>query len=264
MPRLGNDTPSPSFSARLSRATRRAVRAGMRSYSFKLAKGINTPIRFRPWFLGATTVVMLILGLLGFTNIPHAFSINDKVLHFVCFTIATGVFYFIFDVDEDARRIWIWRNAALITTGILCFFLGGIVSEIVQSLLPYKTFQLGDVIANLLGSSLGLVDLPVSVSYNLEKYYRRRREIARLYQPLDQLPEDMPSDDDEPMLPMYQSSSQAQPSSAKKARLGNVWDSREDVFGIGDDDDDDDDEDQGGEPERKTGTSNTQRAVRFS
>jgi len=234
----------------------------MRSYSFKLPKGIDTPIRFRPWFLGATTVVMLILGLLGFTNIPHAFPINDKVLHFVCFTIATGVFYFIFDVDEDARRIWIWRNAGLITTGILCFFLGGIVSEIVQSLLPYKTFQIGDVIANLLGSSLGLF-----VSYNLEKYYRRRREIARLYQPLDQLPEDMPSDDDEPMLPMYQSSSQTQPSSAKKARqeprLGNVWDSREEGFGIGDDDDDDE-VDQGGEPERKTGTSNTKQAVRFN
>jgi len=207
---------------------------------------------------------MLILGLLGFTNIPHAFPINDKVLHFVCFTIATGVFYFIFDVEEDARRIWLWRNVGLITTGILCFFFGGIMSEVIQSLLPYKTFQMGDVIANLLGSSLGLF-----VSYNLEKYYRRRREIARLYQPLDQLPEDMPSDDeDEPMLPMYHKPSQPQPSSAKKARqeprLGNVWDSREEVFEIGDDDDDEEEEDQSGRAERKMRAPNTQRSVHFN
>lgn len=52
------------------------------------------------WFLGATVLVMLILGFLGFTNLPHALPINDKVLHFVCLSIATGVFYFIFDVEE--------------------------------------------------------------------------------------------------------------------------------------------------------------------
>jgi len=43
---------------------------------------------------------MLLLGLLGFTNVAHALPLNDKVLHLTCFCIATGVFYFIFDVDE--------------------------------------------------------------------------------------------------------------------------------------------------------------------
>ncbi|KAH9935689.1 uncharacterized protein B0H18DRAFT_420511 [Fomitopsis serialis] len=124
---------------------------------------------------------MLILAFLGFTNAAHGLPINDKLLHFFCLSLATGVFYFIFDVEEDARRVWFWRSAPLIFTGITCFFLGGIVSEFVQSLLPvrYKQFQIGDVAANLLGSSLGLY-----IAYHLERYYRNRREISRLYQPL--------------------------------------------------------------------------------
>lgn len=36
----------------------------------------------------------------------------------------------------------------------------------------YKEFQIGDVVANLLGSSVGLY-----ISYHLEKYYRHRREV---------------------------------------------------------------------------------------
>lgn len=44
-----------------------------------------------------------------------------------------------------------------------------------------STAHVGTVFkANLLGSGVGLV-----VSYHLEKYYRYRREITRLYQPLD-------------------------------------------------------------------------------
>jgi hypothetical protein len=93
-------------------------------------------------------------------------------------------------------------------TIFVCFFLGGIMSEFIQSLLPvrlspslslvfltrtisaqHKTFQFGDIVvrsclslsfalltasekANLLGSSIGLY-----VTYHLEKYYRRRREV---------------------------------------------------------------------------------------
>ena len=38
-------------------------------------------------------------------------------------------------------------------------------------MLQYKEFRIGDVVANLLGSSLGLY-----ISYHLEKYYRHRRE----------------------------------------------------------------------------------------
>jgi hypothetical protein len=47
-----------------------------------------------------TFLVMLSLALLGLTNLAHAIPLNDKLLHFFCLGIATGVFYFIFDVEE--------------------------------------------------------------------------------------------------------------------------------------------------------------------
>ena len=43
---------------------------------------------------------MLVLAFLGFTNFSHSLPLNDKLLHFICLGIATGVFYFIFDVEE--------------------------------------------------------------------------------------------------------------------------------------------------------------------
>jgi len=195
---------------------------------------------------------MLLLAFLGFTNFSHALPLNDKLLHFFCLSIATGVFYFIFDVEEDARRIWFWRSAPVIFTGITCFFLGGIVSEFVQSMLPSKEFQIGDIAANLLGSSLGLY-----IAYYLERYYRHRREISRLYQPLN---DDIGlSEDDDDMeggstqlLPTHYQNSPSRnttkdargtggmsKSGAGQVRLENVWDEGEELFGIGDDTDDD-------------------------
>ena len=97
---------------------RRAFKALMRSYHFKIPK-YDLPLRIRPvsrpspvpthnpnalflrqWFVVLTFLVMLLLALLGFTNLTHAIPLNDKLLHFFCLGIATGVFYFIFDVEE--------------------------------------------------------------------------------------------------------------------------------------------------------------------
>ncbi|KDQ57444.1 hypothetical protein JAAARDRAFT_177585 [Jaapia argillacea MUCL 33604] len=219
---------------------RKTTKAIMRSYPYRIPK-YDMPIRFRPWFLIFTCIVMLILALLGFTDIPHALPLNDKLLHFFCLCFATGIFYFIFDVEEDARRIWFWRYSGLIFTGIVCFFFGGIVSEFVQATLPYKEFQFGDVVANLLGSAIGLC-----IAYYLERYYRHRREIARLYRPLNGSNESLlslASDDEDratPLLPTH-STHQPSPSATGKIRLEDVWDEREEVFGIGDDDDDEPD-----------------------
>lgn len=112
------------------------------------------------------------------------------------------------------------------------------MSEVVQSMLPYKEFQFGDVIANLFGSSLGLW-----AAYYLDRYYRHRREISRLYQPLSQ-EEDMLLSDSEsesgntggrgfPLLPTYMPKTPPKPQS--QIRLGNVWDESEELFEIGDD-----------------------------
>ena len=96
---------------------RKIFRSIMRSYRFNLPNH-DLPIRLRPvsvhfesflpvsitvftkWFLCATVFIMLSLAFLGFTNYSHAFLLNDKLLHFICLCLATGVFYFIFDVEE--------------------------------------------------------------------------------------------------------------------------------------------------------------------
>jgi len=186
---------------------------------------------------------MIFLALLGFTRLADDWPLDDKLLHFLCMGTATFFFYWIVDVDEEARRIFFWRYFGLIFAGITCLGFGGIVSEIVQSMLPYKTFDWGDVLANLLGSSLGLY-----TSFRLERYYRHRREIARLYQPLG---ESEDSESEEELLPTTRSGKNAGNSAANKfyqqpqTRLGNVWDARED-FGIGDASDDDSDQERGG------------------
>lgn len=60
----------------------------------------QTPLSLCQWFIVLTTLIMLSLALLGLTNLSHALPLNDKLLHFFCLGIATGVFYFIFDVEE--------------------------------------------------------------------------------------------------------------------------------------------------------------------
>jgi VanZ family protein len=187
---------------------------------------------------------MVMLAMLGFTNFSRSLPLNDKLLHFVCFCLATGVFYFIFDVEEDARRIWFWRHSGLIFTSITCFFFGGIVSEIVQSMLPYKNFDFGDVVANLLGSGIGLC-----LAYYIERYYRHRREISRLYRPLNaDYISDSDEEDNAQLLPSHYILTSANPDRSKPNgmnkpthnNLSDVWDEREELFGIGGDSDDED------------------------
>lgn len=49
---------------------------------------------------------MVILAFLGFTNYSRTLPLNDKFLHFTCLCVATGVFYFIFDVEEWVLEFW--------------------------------------------------------------------------------------------------------------------------------------------------------------
>jgi len=158
------------------------------------------------------------------------------------------MFYFVFDVEEDARRVWYWRHADLIFTVVVCIFFGGLISEVVQSLLPHNHFDVGDVVANVIGSAIGLY-----ISYHIERHYRSRREIARLYRPLntdDTLDHDYSDDEADPsgtqLLPLFntrpnssaaKSSLPSKAKTSKRDRLADVWDEREELFGIGDDSD---------------------------
>lgn len=123
MPRLPDSdaTPDPLWT-RTARRSRKAVRrlnkSIMRSHNFRIPK-YDMPVRLRPvrmflsygvhpfdacgaaqWFVVFTCFILVSLALLGFTNFTHALPLNDKLLHFLCMAIATGVFYFIFDVEE--------------------------------------------------------------------------------------------------------------------------------------------------------------------
>ncbi|SJX62926.1 uncharacterized protein SRS1_13752 [Sporisorium reilianum f. sp. reilianum] len=173
-----------SISARLSILQQLLLRSVRISLAASLPTSVSPPLlplRIRPAFVLLNILDLILLGILGFHPRGQTWiRINDKILHFVCFFLATAMFYMIWDVDEPARASYVWRNASLILTALTCFVVGGIGSEIVQSLLPYKVFQWGDIVANLLGSSLGLF-----FSYHLEKRYRARRELERLYAPLD-------------------------------------------------------------------------------
>lgn len=161
--------------------------------SFRLA---HLPLRIRPALVLGTFLALLVLSLLGFHPTlashltPAAVPWSDKLLHFICFGIATALFYSCWVVEEHARRVTFWRYWNELVSLIGFTLVGGIGSEFVQALLPYKSFQIGDVVANLLGSGLAVL-----VMHHYSREARRAAELRRLYVHLDQIsPED---DDDE-------------------------------------------------------------------
>lgn len=91
----------------------------------------------------------MVLSLLGFHPTlaqrlaPPAIPLSDKILHFFAFGLASAEFYACWVVDDQARaRVWMWRQFNEGLSGIVCVLFGGIVSEFVQSLLPYKTVSI--------------------------------------------------------------------------------------------------------------------------
>jgi hypothetical protein len=53
---------------------------------------------------------MVALAFLGFTNFSRSLPLNDKLLHFLCFCIATVVFYFIIDVEECVVNVTVSQH----------------------------------------------------------------------------------------------------------------------------------------------------------
>ncbi|KAK8850407.1 hypothetical protein IAR55_004325 [Kwoniella newhampshirensis] len=146
----------------------------MRSYPLR-----DYPLNIRPGMIFATAGWVILLGILGMAPLPEL-PVNDKALHFFGLGFATFLIYFVIDVpDGQARRVWYLRRAPLLFTLVTSFFIGGIISEFVQSSLPWKTFQFGDIVANLLGSTLFLY-----LAHLAHTRLRKRQELSTLYQPL--------------------------------------------------------------------------------
>ncbi|GMK54487.1 hypothetical protein CspeluHIS016_0110730 [Cutaneotrichosporon spelunceum] len=146
----------------------------LRSYPVR-----DLPLHVRPAIIAAVAIWVLLLGVLGFAPLPDL-PLNDKALHFFGMGFAAFLIYFVFEVPEGPhRRVWYIRRAPLLLTLVLAFLFGGIVSEFLQAMLPWKHFQVGDIVANLLGATVFLY-----IAHLLHTRARRRSEIADLYQPL--------------------------------------------------------------------------------
>ncbi|EGG07041.1 uncharacterized protein MELLADRAFT_55946 [Melampsora larici-populina 98AG31] len=193
------------------------------------------PIRIRPVFLLLTLFTIIILTLVGFNPALNAWVLFPKKLfHFISFTIVTGLFYSILDVDQSSQLIWYWKHFNSICTTTICFLLGGIGSELIQVFLPWKVFSWGDLLANEAGCLVGY-----HLSRSLHKQYQHKRELASLYQPLvnesGMLDEDEEEDEEDP-------GDLAKSGFGSHPGLGNVWsdnlDESHEYFRFEDDDDD--------------------------
>ncbi|KAI8084847.1 uncharacterized protein BX664DRAFT_316372 [Halteromyces radiatus] len=87
------------------------------------------------------------MGILGFAPIHLHERINDKVLHFGTFCILSVFLYYLWNLS--------FRRNLILTTIIL--FALTIGSEFIQGLLPYRSFDWYDILANILGSFCGLM-----------------------------------------------------------------------------------------------------------
>ncbi|KAI9497545.1 hypothetical protein BDB00DRAFT_784865 [Zychaea mexicana] len=108
--------------------------------------------------------LLVLLGILGFAPIDLQGKINDKVLHYFAFTILAICLYFLWDLSYK-------RN--LILAGIVLYSFA-IISECVQGLLPYRTFDGYDILANVLGGSTGLLS-----AFLIDYFFTSRQEHKR-------------------------------------------------------------------------------------
>lgn len=97
---------------------------------------------------GAFLLLLLLAAYAGLSKIQLGHLINDKLLHFLTFFLLTVVFYWV--VDTNRRR-------TINMTLIICTLILGVGSEFLQSFLPNdRDFDLYDIVANIVGSLLGL------------------------------------------------------------------------------------------------------------
>jgi len=101
-------------------------------------------------------IVILILTLTPGNAMPSTESINipnsDKIVHFFIF----GVFAYLLmrGFTQNSESEFFQKNSVLISFSIAAFF--GILTEILQTIIPGRGFDLLDIVANTSGIALGL------------------------------------------------------------------------------------------------------------
>jgi len=105
-------------------------------------------MRIRLPAAGIFLLLLLTAAYAGLSKVQLGEYVNDKVLHFTTFFFLTLVFYWV--VDTNRRR-------TLHMTFVVCTLILGVGSEFLQSFLPNdRDFDLYDIVANVVGSLLGL------------------------------------------------------------------------------------------------------------
>eukprot|EP00833_Pecoramyces_ruminatium_P011884 jgi/Orpsp1_1/1185916/evm.model.c7180000095996.1 len=97
-----------------------------------------------------TGILLLYFAFLGFAprewiKLPECLDGQDKFLHCsIFFTVTTLLNY-----------IFVFQRQFLYWTGVFIGMIAwSVISEVVQSLFPYRLFDAGDIIANLIGTTL--------------------------------------------------------------------------------------------------------------
>jgi VanZ family protein len=117
-------------------------------------------------FSGVFLLLLLIAAYAGLTSIQLGQYVNDKVLHFITFFTLTVLFYWV--VDTNRRRV---MNMTL----VICTIVLGVGSQFVQSFLDNgREFDLYDIVANVIGSLLGVGLCSWYHKRMLERKRRRR------------------------------------------------------------------------------------------
>lgn len=105
-------------------------------------------MRIRLPFAGVFFLLCLLAGYAGLSSLQLETYVDDKVLHVFTFLVLTVVFYWILDTN---------RRRTLHLTVVFCTLILGIGSEILQGFLPNgRTFDLYDIVANIVGSLCGV------------------------------------------------------------------------------------------------------------
>ncbi|KAI8925506.1 hypothetical protein BC831DRAFT_512464 [Entophlyctis helioformis] len=98
-------------------------------------------------------LVVAVLAVLGFSRnediVPLLPPIlrNDKTLHFAGFLLLSLVVFFAWDLPSLRKTL---------ALSVVLMVLASVMSEVLQGLLPYRTFDAKDIEANLTGSAVGL------------------------------------------------------------------------------------------------------------
>jgi VanZ family protein len=97
-------------------------------------------------------ITIFVFTTIPVNTLPKIFDVQDKLEHFIAFFILS-IFLFL-ALHFQNKNIFIKKNVVIVT--ILCVLIYGAIDEIHQMLIPGRTADIFDWIADSLGGSIGI------------------------------------------------------------------------------------------------------------